>query len=934
MESRSAKASRYIDRKAQLQSLESWLAAAVAGRGQTVAVSAEGGAGKSRLLYEFVRGAKTRGARTAVGHCLEYIQSPFAPFLAALSALIADSPRVLTGVDPTTATLAHLIPELEAPGAANTRADVDKLRVFTAFVDALTRFSAERPVILVVEDLHWADDGTLELLQHVSTNIEGSRVLVVVSFRAEDVRHRNRLRSVIAKLERHVSFHKISLGPLADADMHELVADAAGDEAEHPALSAARISAISAQSEGNPLFAEELLRTALESSGDTALPSTLREAVLERFATLDQPARRIITTAAAFGRTFEPEFLARITDESVDEVIAALKGAFDLFLIVEERGSGRFAFRHELTRAAIYNELLEAESHRLHAKIAAALEQSQSAHDAELAFHWWQAGQRDRAATYYERAGDTALEVFAYRDALTAYERALEHGSFEGARGAELELKLAAALHQCGMQERAVRATEAALAYYETDGDRERAAGVCLQLAWLRGGYGDSTVALELARKALALVGDDPASTAYFDAHVMLMQMFSEFRWEPNRFNEEAALAQRASGTRSIASQVTFLGLSGFAAVGCGELERAVALTDQAVALALANNESRAAVRWRASLAMVASDAGENAVAQKAFAAAMELLQSRRIEGLTGAWIVLSLARAELFAGNLARAREFIGRALAQGIETPIFGVWVARTAIPLGLALADTALVKRCARKHVVDVALSASVPAAIAAAAVFAEHLEAQGHPVEARALLARALDALDKIDARAGPGDIEACMCTVARIGDEAQIGAARAHLQRTASASHVRSTPAMLALFDAHVATRSGDRAEAHRQASQAASAFNQIGWPLYEAQSLELLGRLKQAKELYIRTGDIRDAQRVDALLNPVNRRGRAKGDLTAREREICDLLVQGKSNKAIAEQLVLSERTVESHVSSVLTKVGASTRAELIAKLK
>ncbi|HZV80071.1 MAG TPA: AAA family ATPase [Candidatus Binatus sp.] len=936
MDVRSARASRFIDRRAQSESLERWYAAAAAGKGQTVAISAEGGAGKSRLLYEFARDAKARGARTAVGHCLEYVQSPFAPFLAAFSALIADNPRVLTSANMTTAALAHLIPELQdrVPNAAPQ--DVDKLRVFSAFVDGLKRFSAEQPVVVVVEDLHWADDGTLELLQHVSANIDDCRVLVVVSFRTEDVKRPNRLRSIIAKLERRQSFHNMAVGPLAEPDMHELVEDAAGDEAEQQPLTAARISAICVQSEGNPLFAEELLRTALDSSdaNTSALPGSVREAVLERFGALDESARKIITTAAAFGRTFDPEFLARMTDVPVDDVIAALKGAVDQSLVIEERGSGgRFAFRHELTRAAIYGELLEAESQRLHERIANALEQTQSAHDAELAFHWWQAGRRDRAAAFYERAGDAALEVFAYRDAVTAYERVLEHGSHDAARWAELELKLASALHQTGLQDRAMRAIEAALAYYEAAGDRDKAAAVCLQLAFLRGGYGDSAGALELANKALAIIEDDPAREVYFDAHVMLMQMFTEFRWEPQRFSEEAALAQRATGSRSPAAQVTFLGVSGFAAVGRGELEQAVALTDQAVALALENNESRAAVRWLASLAMVASDAGEDAVAREAFASTMKLLRSRGIGGLTGAWIVLSSARAELLAGKLSRARELIGEALAQGIESPIFSVWAARTAIPLGLALDDDALVKRCARKQVIEEALGSSVPAAIATVGAFAENLEVQGRSDDARALLSRTLEALSQIDARPGPGDIEACMCTIARIGKLADVPQARKLLEQTAALSHVRSTPAMLALFNAHVATRAGDHA-AEQHASDAAEAFKQINWPMHEAQALELLGRFKAAHSIYERIGAVRDVRRLDAILNPVNRRGRAKGDLTAREREICDLLVQGKTNKAIAEQLVLSERTVESHVSSVLTKLNAATRAELIAKLK
>ena len=912
--------------------MERSYAAAVSGSGNVVAVSGDGGSGKSRLLLEASRKLVEQGAQVAAGHCLEYVQSSYAPFLAAMQSLADANPGILASAGSTKLVLARVLPELAESSGAAPAADIDKLRFFDSFVDALRRFATAKPVVMVIEDIHWADNGSLDLLQHLTASIADARALVIVSLRSEDLAQARALRSAIAKLERRATFHRIELEPLTESEMHALVFDAAEDAG----LPAVTVGAICAQSEGNPLFAEELLKTATEGIKGSRLPATLREAVLDRFALLDDGAKHIVSVAAVFGRTFAPEFLAQTTGAANERVIAALKEAIRLALVFEERGGGgSFSFRHELTRASIYGELLEAEARTLHGKIAAALEEAgPGVHAAELARHWWDAGQPARAASYYERAGDAALNTFAYRDAVTAFDRALEHGRHEPAQRAALNLKLATALHQSGFESRAIRATQAALTYFESVGDREEAAATCLQLAWLRSGYGDIDEGLALTQKAIEWIRDDSASPAYFDAHVLLMQQYCEFRWDPNNFSEHKALAERATGEQSVATRARFLLLSAQVAVDLGNLQEAGKIADDAVALALQHDDARSAVRAQAGLAIALAEDGEAALAEQSFAKVNELMESRHIGGLTGAWVVLLLARAKLLAGELEHARTLLLYALTHDIETTIFRVNVARTGIPLGLALEDDALVRRCARKDVLEFALHSKLPAAIGAAADFAEDLVVRERSHEASSLLRRALESLDRIKALPGPGAIESLACAIARIGESSDAPAARRYLAQTAATSNARSTAAMLTLFDAHAAARSDDRASLTRNGEAAAQAFHEIGWPLHEAQALELLGRHKEALDVYRRTGDTRDSRRLEIVVNPVNKRGRAKGEMTAREREICALLVQGKTNKAIAETLVVSERTVESHVSSILMKLGAASRAELIAKLK
>ena len=227
-----------------------------------------------------------------------------------------------------------------------------------------------------------------------------SRLLIIATFRTEEIKRRHPLRSVLAKMERQRAVERVEATPLRDAEMHELLFWALGEGSR---LRPATMTAICAQAEGNPLFAEELLRTVVES-GDSdnvqRLPRSLREAVLDRYATLDDVARSIVTHAAVIGRRFQLDFLANIASRSIDETISALKAAIELSLIVEaSNGETYFTFKHELTRQAVYGELLTTEVRLLHRKIATVLEATdKEAHAAELAYHWWKCGAATRRA--------------------------------------------------------------------------------------------------------------------------------------------------------------------------------------------------------------------------------------------------------------------------------------------------------------------------------------------------------------------------------------------------------------------------------------------------------------------------------------------------------------------------------------------------------
>ncbi|HME81626.1 MAG TPA: AAA family ATPase [Candidatus Eremiobacteraceae bacterium] len=931
----SAQTHRLVGRDPQLALLRRLQESAKSGAGSVVLLGGEAGTGKSRLVFEFCAALASAETRYAVGQCLEYVQSPFAPWLAALATLNDADPAVLKASPSVRATLSHLLPELAAT-AVPAEPATDKLRQFNAIVEALRDFGAARPTVVVIEDIHWADSASFELLQHLAANIGDARLLVVATYRNDELKRAQALRPMLAKLARQSAVRRIELPALSASEMHELVFHVLEGRAQLPA---ATIGAICSRAEGNALFAEELLKSVLESGRLEApsLPATLSEAVLEHFAALTVVEKKIISHAAVIGRRFQAALLAEIVGLPLEDVTAALKHAVELSLIAEEsNGVVFFAFRHELTRQAIYEELLASEARQIHTKIATTLEgHPHDENTAELAYHWWQAHERARAARYNELAADAALKVFAYRDAATALERAIESTSGDDAHRAALNLKLAYALHQCGAEEQAKRAAGEALSFYEASGDRVSAARTCLELARMHGTYGHTDESFALTQHALELVGDDPASPAYFDAHVQMMRLFTEFRWDPQRLAQHMALADAATGARAPETRINFLVLRAVSDAGAGEVDRALEDTRAAAALAAETGDFRSAVRCWGSFGISMLQAGESAQAAAGFDAASEIIRHKGVGGLTAIWIRVASAHAKRVSGDLAGARALLKEALAANVETPGFQMFIASAGIRVGLMLDDDALVTRCARRELVSFALSSGNSRMIGSTAAFAELDAAHGRTDQAASLLRDAIGALENIGAPPGFGDADELCIAAAAYGAIEDLPRARALLQGAARAPEMpRATRANLAFFDAYAANRAGDAATASARALETAELFRTMAWPYHEARALEIAGNPEQALELYARAGAMRDVQRLNAQLNPVNRRGRTKGELTPREREICDLLVQGKTNKAIAEQLVLSERTVESHVSSVLTKMSAATRAELIAKLK
>ncbi|MFD9501480.1 AAA family ATPase [Streptomyces sp. NPDC060035] len=418
----------FVGRAGELASLTDALARASAGEPQALLIGGEAGVGKTRLVEEFVTVACRREAVVAVGGCVEIGADglPYAPFSTALRALRRALPEELTeALAGQEGVLARLLPELGEPDRASND-EHGTARLFELAARLLERISADRTVVLVLEDLHWADASTRHLLAYLFRTLRDGRLVVIGTYRADDVHRRHPLRPLLAELDRLRTVRRVELDRFSRAEVGRQLTGilAAAPEAE-------LVDDIFYRSDGNAFFVEELARS-LECCGDSSgLSDSLRDLLLVRVEALPENAQRIARIVAEGGSTVEHMLLAAVAGLPEDDLDEALRAAVGANLLLPAPDSDGYRFRHSLVREAVSDDLLHGERCRLNRRYAEALEADPSLVRAEeraarLASYWYASHDAARALPAVLGASVEARRRYAYSEQLRLLERAME----------------------------------------------------------------------------------------------------------------------------------------------------------------------------------------------------------------------------------------------------------------------------------------------------------------------------------------------------------------------------------------------------------------------------------------------------------------------------------------------------------------------------
>jgi DNA-binding CsgD family transcriptional regulator/tetratricopeptide (TPR) repeat protein len=876
----------FVGRREEIAFFDDRRRDAARSHGGLVLVAGDAGVGKSRLVAEATNALAYSRWHVALGSCLEIAGRPYGPIL--------DIIARLGGVP------------FAMPAVASQREQFDALAA------RLSALAARHALLLVIEDVHWADRATLEFLAYFGTMLGRLRVLVVATYRSSDVHAHHPSRAILERVVRNARADRIDLQPLAGDELRHFIDEALGAIVLPPQTR----RAVERAGDGNPFFTEELLKAAVEggasANDDARVPASIRATLLDRLRPFSLDERAVLREAAVIGRTFSLDVLATSLDVDRPTLLATLARARD-HQLVEETAPSVFRFRHALTREAIYGDVLGADVRPRHRAIAGALEAAADAALEALAYHWWAAGDAERSATYNDRAGDAATSVHAHEDAIAFYERALESSAGPFARGV---------LHQKIAERRAaLTRTEAARSAFGIAADLYREAGAFEREAMCRVRVSLASYTLHVPEPEAPLVAmlarTDPAEYVTCSRlHAGLAWLYSTF-WYPTRADDHLVQIDPRARVEIPELELRFRNKSAWNAMTFGDLSRFRdehrAWIDAAVAMhsitALAGAHYNGATCY--SLLARHTDAQEHI--DRAFAIARDA-RSKHAEECTQQIAAFHY----IVSGDLPRAKDAV-EAIPVGSENRTNAMVNAAWATFVGMHLGDDALVAKWFDAF--EAAVIADPDSACGGP--FAEVMARRGRSADARRVLHASLP-----DCELMRGNL-ITLLAVARHGSDADRTRAREQLVRAAAGERELPERPALALFDAILAANAGDVDAERAHARIAADGFRRLRYPLFEAEARERAGEFDTARALYRSCGASADLTRLDRRTSPREPADLAHAILSSREREIGTLAAAGRTNLEIAAALAISRKTVEKHLTSLYAKLNITNRTQL-----
>ena len=953
-----------VGRTTEIAALVAAVEQAMTGSASVVVLDGDAGVGKTRVMSELVQRSRERGALTLIGHCVDLGDAPppYLPFTEAFARLAAQQPELVERIRTRHPAVVRLL-----PGGSDTGADrVERGELFESVAGALALMAGESPVVLFIEDVHWADRATRDLLGYLFTRLRDEPVAVLVSYRSDDLHRRHPLRPTLAQWFRLPAVERVHLAPLPPAEVRALVREM------HPGpVPESEVADIVNRADGNAFFAEELVAASEQYPDAGQLPWQLADVLLVRLDRLSPEARDTVRVAAVGGRRVSHELLSAVVELPPQALDEALREAVDVN-ILELTPSGRgYTFRHALLAEAVYDDLLPGERVRMHAAYAAALAE-RGGSSAELARH---ARASHDVATAYRAsrcAGEDAMRVAAPQEAMQHLQTALELAPLLAEPPddtSDLVLSVVDAAVAAGLPARALRLARRALADLPADAADERRARLLYALAVASvAGEADNDLA-SVTAQALQLLPVEPPSP--FRAEVAALHarinLILGRDMDASRWARESVDIACALGTPTLAAdaETTLAMLQRRADEPAAVAERLVAAAEGAAAAV----DRAAELRSRYNLGSLHYEQGNLEQAEQAYA-----LTLQRARDFGRPWTVFG-ADARVMIGLIQYTRgdwdaalrtlDVSGETVPAHVEAmlaatalfPRFGRgddtaaellpllrsgWErdSRMALFTGQALLDhyeqhgraddaialagdlIALLTRMWQEtwFLARIRLSAQVLAVLSAAATTASAVQRSALAERGRSYVEDGRTA-----AKQGSPDW-------GRVGPEGEAWLARLEAEwarlRWLTGVEPPAADEHIALWQAAVdAFGYGNAVELARSRARLAAVLRAAG------RSSDAAAAANAARETArgLRARPLLDEVRLLGTTAAPRAATGEPANLTDREREVLALLVAGRTNRQIAQQLYISEKTVSVHVSNILAKLGARSRTEAAA---